>query len=97
MDPFDADAVRNTYDVAAEDYVIAFADDLADLPVDRATLDGAVERVATGSSFLDVGCGSGQVTGYLADRRVHVVGIDLSAQMLRLAPRHPRRTTSVET
>jgi SAM-dependent methyltransferase len=88
MDPFDADAVRNTYDVAAEDYVIAFADDLADLPVDRATLDGAVERVATGSSFLDVGCGSGQVTGYLAD---------LSAQMLRLAPRHPRRTTSVET
>jgi len=89
VDPFDADAVRIAYDLAAEDYVTAFADDLADLPVDRAILDGAVEMVATSGPVLDVGCGPGQVAGYLADRGAPVVGIDLSAQMLRLAPWHP--------
>ena len=89
MDPFDAGVVRSAYDVAAEDYVSSFVNDLADLPVDRAILDAAVEQIVQNGLVLDLGCGPGQIAHYLADRGAHVVGLDLSAQMLRLAPHHP--------
>jgi ubiquinone/menaquinone biosynthesis C-methylase UbiE len=92
VNPFDAEAVRRAYDAVAEDYVLAFADDLADLPVDRSILDAALERIAGVGAVLDLGCGPGQVAGYMASRRVQVVGLDLSTRMLNLAA---ERTTTV--
>jgi SAM-dependent methyltransferase len=92
VDPFDAAAVRRAYDAAAEDYVLAFADDLDDLPVDRSILDAVVEMTAGVGPVLDLGCGPGQVAGYMANRGLQVVGLDLATRMLGLAA---ERTTTV--
>lgn len=53
--------------------------------IDLATLDGPV---------VDLGCGSGAVTEFLARAGVHVIGIDLSGPMLDLARRNCRRHAS---
>jgi SAM-dependent methyltransferase len=87
VEPFDASAVRAAYDVAAEDYAEAFADDLLELPVDREVLDSVVQEIAREESVLDLGCGPGQVGQYLAQRGLRMVGMDLAFQMLLMARR----------
>jgi ubiquinone/menaquinone biosynthesis C-methylase UbiE len=87
MEPFDASVVRAAYDIVAEDYAEAFADDLLRLPLDREVLDTVVQRIAAGESVLDLGCGPGQVGQYLAERGLVVVGMDLAQQMLQVARR----------
>ena len=82
MDGFEVSAIRNAYDAVADDYVLAFADDLDQLPTDRAFLDATAELVSGSGRVLDLGCGPGQVAGYLVDRGVQVVGLDLSTRML---------------
>jgi SAM-dependent methyltransferase len=84
-EPFDVAAVRAAYDVTAEDYAEAFADDLLRLPIDREVLDSVAERLSGDSLVLDLGCGPGQVGQYLADRGLRVVGLDLALQMLLVA------------
>jgi SAM-dependent methyltransferase len=86
-EPFDAAAVRAAYDVTAEDYAEAFADDLLRLPIDREVLDAVAEGLRGESVVLDLGCGPGQVGQYLADRGLRVVGLDLALQMLLVAGR----------
>ena len=95
MDPFSPRAVRAAYDTAAADYVVAFGDDLARLPVDRSMLDAALGAAAASpggpSRVLDLGCGPAFVGSYLADGGATVTGVDLSAEMLRIARgRDPR-------
>ena len=86
VEPFDARVVRAAYDLVAEDYVVAFADDLSDLPVDRSVLDAAIARHNGVGPVLDLGCGPGQVAEYLSTRGVDdVIGLDLATQMLHLA------------
>ena len=47
-----------------------------------------LERLAPGSRVLDVGCGTGIPTArQLVDAGHHVVGVDISEEMLRLARR----------
>lgn len=91
MDPFDPRAVRAAYDTVAADYVEAFADDLDGLPVDRSVLDACSQRFGGAGPLLDLGCGPGQVTQYLADRGIQVIGLDLAPQMLLLAARRTRQ------
>jgi SAM-dependent methyltransferase len=86
-DPFDAAVVRAAYDVSAQDYAEAFADDLLRLPVDREVLDFLAERLSGDSVVLDLGCGPGQVGRYLAERGLRVVGLDLAFRMLLVARR----------
>ena len=74
--------VQAAYDVAAEDYQRAFGDDLERLPLDRRLLDQARDA-ARGRVILDLGCGTGSAGSYLAARGDRVVGVDLSAGMLR--------------
>ena len=83
MDPFAARRVRAAYDEVADDYVEAFADDLASLPVDLAVLDAAAASMVGDGVVLDLGCGPGQVGQRLAARGRRVVGVDLSPGMLR--------------
>jgi ubiquinone/menaquinone biosynthesis C-methylase UbiE len=87
MDPFGRDAVAAAYDAAAEDYAVAFGDDLSRLPVDRAMLDDFARRLVTGLPVLDLGCGPGQVGGYVAAQAGPVFGVDLSTGMLTVARR----------
>jgi len=84
-EPFDAAAVRAAYDVTAEDYAEAFADDLLRLPIDREALDSVAERLSEGSLVLDLGCGPGQVGQYLAQHGLRVLGLDLALRMLLVA------------
>lgn len=81
-DAFSRERVERAYDVVAEDYQIAFGDDLSQLPLDRHMLDLA-RRSAKGRPILDLGCGTGSAGSYLSDHGAQVVGLDLSPGMLR--------------
>jgi len=89
VDPFDARRVQAAYDAVAEDYTTAFAEDLAQLDVDRAVLDAAAASFPPGRPVVEVGCGPGQVSRYLQDRGVRCIGADLAMEMLRIARRAP--------
>ena len=84
-EPFDAAVVRAAYDVTAEDYAEAFADDLLHLPTDREVLDSVADRLRGDSLVLDLGCGPGQVGQYLTERGIWVVGLDLALRMVFVA------------
>jgi ubiquinone/menaquinone biosynthesis C-methylase UbiE len=92
MDPFDASRVQAAYNTVAEDYAEAFADDLLQLDLDRHVLDEFVQRFVAGELVLDLGCGPGQVSGYLTDNGLLVVGMDLSQRMLGVARRRTGMT-----
>ncbi len=96
-DPFDPKSVRAAYDVAAEDYVEAFADDLDRLPVDRSVLEVTAELLNRRHPVLDIGCGPGQVARYLTDRGIEVIGMDLSPRMLVLAAQRAQRDRFVNS
>lgn len=81
-DPFSAARVRAAYDLVAKDYRDAFGDDLDRLPLDCRMLDHVHARAEAGA-ILDLGCGSGSAAAYLAAHGARVVGLDLSAGMLR--------------
>ena len=81
---------RVTYDHSAQDYVRQVGSEISDRfesPLDRALLDlFASEVVESGAGpVIDLGCGPGRVTAYLAQRGVDVSGIDLSPQMVQAA------------
>ena len=82
---FSTRVVRAAYDMVATDYTVAFGDDLAGLPVDRAMLDAAADRVADGGLVLDLGCGPAPVSGYLTARGARAIGADVSGGMLSAA------------
>ncbi|ASU77243.1 class I SAM-dependent methyltransferase [Actinopolyspora erythraea] len=85
------DFVRRTrwsYDAAAETYTEWIRGELAAKPLDRAVLDGFAELArSTGGPVLDVGCGPGRVTAYLADLGLPASGMDLSPGMIAAARR----------
>ena len=71
------------YDRLAEAYAIALGDDLESKPFDRWFLEELANN-APGQG-LDVGCGPGQVAGYLSGLDMEVTGFDLSAAMIEQA------------
>ncbi len=73
--------VAAEYDRLAESYAIALGDELDGKPFDRWFLDRLAADGGDGQG-LDVGCGPGQVAGYLAERGVAMTGLDLSATMV---------------
>lgn len=83
-------AVRASYDAVAESYLATIGGELAHKPLDRALLAALLEQAAPGVPVADLGCGPGHVTGWLAERGVRAVGVDLSPGMIALARReHP--------
>lgn len=82
-----AQALRNSYDLVAEDYAREIYGELAHKPLDRALLDCFGELVAGRGVVADVGCGPGHVGRYLHDRGLDVLGLDLSPAMVEVARR----------
>ena len=87
--PDDLDIVRDSYDRVADNYVemvqTTGIGDIRTHPWLKAAIDVFADAVS--GPVLDVGCGPGTVTGYLADRGVDVSGVDLSPRMIDHARR----------
>jgi SAM-dependent methyltransferase len=77
------DRLSGSYDAVAETYEAAFVDELAGKPRDRELLEALAGSVA--DPVVDLGCGPGQIGIALRERGRHVVGVDLSRAMARLA------------
>jgi len=75
------------YDRVAEHYATEYFEELARKPFDCQLLDDFAERVRNQGVVCELGCGPGQVARYLKDRGVDMRGIDLSAEMVRVATR----------
>jgi SAM-dependent methyltransferase len=80
--PTTARKLRNSSDR----YAAEIGDELRGKPLDRALLDTFAE-VTAGAPVLDVGCGPGHATAYLAYRGARSVGADLSPMMCTVAHR----------
>ncbi|MGO4603920.1 class I SAM-dependent DNA methyltransferase [Terrabacter sp. 2YAF2] len=91
-EPLHVTETRTAYDTVAVDYARLLEDELARSPLDRALLGHFAELVGLegGGRVVDVGCGPGRITGYLATLGLEVSGIDLSPGMVAEAQRrHP--------
>ncbi|MEU1459262.1 class I SAM-dependent methyltransferase [Streptomyces sp. NPDC005727] len=98
--PADLDVVRESYDHVADNYahmvVTTGMGDIRRHPWLKASIDAFADTVGELGPVLDVGCGPGTVTGYLAERGLDVSGVDLSPRMIENARRlHPRCRFSV--
>lgn len=78
--------VRTSYDSISDAYADTFVEELDDLPLERWLLDQVVD-LADGSPVVEVGCGPGHVTAYLAARGADASGVDLSPRMVKEARR----------
>lgn len=78
-------STRESYDRLADGYAARFYDELDGMVLERALLSAFAEAVPQGAPVLDVGCGPGRTTAYLAERGLSVSGLDLSPEMVRLA------------
>ncbi|MEU6159206.1 class I SAM-dependent methyltransferase [Streptomyces sp. NPDC047130] len=92
--PADLDVVRDSYDRVADNYAEMVATtgmgDIRRHPWLKASVDAFADSVAGLGPVLDVGCGPGTVTAYLAERGLDVSGVDLSPRMVENARRlHP--------
>jgi SAM-dependent methyltransferase len=88
--PADLGIVRESYDRVADNYVAMGMGDLVPTPWLRAALSAFAEEVRDLGPVLDVGCGPGTVTAFLAGLGLDVSGVDLSPRMIEHARRlHP--------
>jgi SAM-dependent methyltransferase len=80
-----ADTLRASYDAVAPTYVERLYSELAQKPLDRHLLNRFAEEVRDRGLVGDLGCGPGHVARYLHEQGVRILGVDLSAEMIRWA------------
>ena len=73
--------VAAAYDLLAERYAAELGGHLVDKPFDRWLLTHLAAEAGDGQG-LDVGCGPGQVAGFLAEQGLAMTGLDLSSNMI---------------
>ncbi|MDF1602636.1 DUF480 domain-containing protein [Nocardioides sp. YIM 152315] len=78
--------VRSSYDAVAGPYADHLAEELRRLPFETWLLD-RVAAHADGGPVVEVGCGPGHVTAYLAEAGADATGVDLSPGMVEEARR----------
>ena len=79
------DWVRDSYDSAASAYADHLFTELEQKPLDRHLLNRFAEATRGNGSVVDLGCGPGQIAKYLREQGVSVIGVDLSAEMIKVA------------
>lgn len=75
---------RRTYDAVAEEYHERTREEEGLLPV----MDRFLDRLPPAPLVLDAGCGTGRDARFLGRRDARTVGLDLSAEQLRVAADH---------
>ena len=75
--------LRSSYDTVARKYETRFLDELQGKARDRELLAAFAESVV--DPVVEVGCGPGQIGVFVRQRGRRVFGLDLSAEMARLA------------
>jgi len=83
---FDQDQTRSSYERVARHYADEIAGELVNKPFDRGFLDRYADRIGEGR-IVELGCGPGHVSGYLAGRGADISGVDLSPGMIEQARR----------
>jgi trans-aconitate methyltransferase len=78
--------VRASYDTVATVYADHLVDELNGQPFETWLLDRVAAHADAGP-VVEVGCGPGHVTAYLAEAGVDAIGIDLSPGMVAEARR----------
>ena len=76
--------VLASYGAVAASYADALSDELADLPFERWLLDRVAYHAGT-EPVVEVGCGPGHVTAYLAGVGADATGIDIAPEMVEQA------------
>ncbi|TQK69157.1 DUF480 domain-containing protein [Nocardioides sp. SLBN-35] len=76
--------VRAAYAAVATAYADALADELDALPFERWLLDRVAAHAGT-DPVVEVGCGPGHVTAYLAEAGADATGLDLTPEMVTQA------------
>ena len=71
----------STYNKIADKYTQQYFDDLTDLPY----IDKFLDKLPSKAKVLDVGCGPGTFSKYLFSKGFVVEGVDLSAEMVKIA------------
>lgn len=78
-------SIRDSYDSAATAYADHLFTELEQKPLDRHLLNRFAEDTRGRGWVADLGCGPGHVSKYLREQGVSVIGVDLSAEMIRVA------------
>jgi len=93
--PQSPEDVRVAYDAVAARYAARFARELDSKPFDREILRAFAVDVGSEGTVCELGCGPGQIGGFLCALGVRVHGIDISAENLRQTRRlHPQLAVS---
>lgn len=83
--------ILDTYEKTALKYAEAFINELSKKSIDRILLKDFADNNKYKGTMLDLGCGPGQTTRFLADNGVsNILGTDLSPKMIEVAKKyHP--------
>jgi len=71
----------STYNKIADEYTKQYFNELTDTP----WIDRFLDCLPKGAKILDIGCGPGTFTGYVANKGYKIKGIDLSSKMINIA------------
>jgi ubiquinone/menaquinone biosynthesis C-methylase UbiE len=77
--------IKAVYNRAAVSYAKEFYHELYHKHVDVKLLDLFCERVNPNLPVCEIGCGPGEISTYLRYKRINVIGIDISEEMIRVA------------
>jgi ubiquinone/menaquinone biosynthesis C-methylase UbiE len=82
------ESITKAYDQAAQEYAAKFWDELNKKPFDRMLLERFAAQILEGETILEIGCGPGEVSGYLHSQGMICLGTDISERMIESARKY---------
>jgi ubiquinone/menaquinone biosynthesis C-methylase UbiE len=82
------ESITRAYDRASQEYAAAFWNEFERKPFDRMILEHFAAHIPQGETILEIGCGPGEVSGYLHCQGANCLGTDLSAKMIESAKQY---------
>ncbi len=82
------ESITRAYDRASDSYAEAFWNELDKKHFDRIILGWFAEQAPKDQKILEIGCGPGEISGFLAGRGASCIGTDISPRMIENARRY---------